>query len=119
MSAPSSMGAAVPAAPPTLATPRGLEVWSLEAGGDEFALVAWPSGRGAGAAEAPALTPGEAAVASLAVTGLSNAGIARARGSSPRTVANQLASVFRKLGVASRLELFAWYGRGGAAPRRQ
>jgi DNA-binding CsgD family transcriptional regulator len=33
------------------------------------------------------------------------------RGVSPRTVANQIASVFRKLGVHSRLELQAWLAR--------
>ena len=39
--------------------------------------------------------------------GGSNAQIARARGTSARTVANQVASVFVKLGVASRRELLA------------
>jgi DNA-binding NarL/FixJ family response regulator len=51
------------------------------------------------------LTRAEAAVARLAVRGLSNAAIARERGASPRTIANQLARIFAKLGVRSRSEL--------------
>jgi DNA-binding CsgD family transcriptional regulator len=58
------------------------------------------------------LTPVEAEVTRLLAAGLSNAEIARVRGTARRTVANQVASVFRKLGVSSRLELntllFAW-----------
>jgi DNA-binding CsgD family transcriptional regulator len=46
-------------------------------------------------------------VAELALQGLSNDDIARARGTSTRTVANQLASAYRKLGIGSRLQLFA------------
>jgi DNA-binding NarL/FixJ family response regulator len=39
--------------------------------------------------------------------GRSNAEIARDRGTCARTVANQIASMFRKLGVQSRAELAA------------
>jgi DNA-binding CsgD family transcriptional regulator len=63
------------------------------------------------------LTAAERDVASRALGGMSNASIARARASSPRTVSNQLSSVFRKLGVASRAELVAWaQPTRGAAP---
>jgi len=51
------------------------------------------------------LTPAEREVARLAVLGVSTPLIARDRGVSARTVTNQLASVFRKLGVQSRTEL--------------
>ena len=51
------------------------------------------------------LTESERAVAKLAREGLSNAEIGRLRGTSPRTVANQLARIYRKLGVGSRLGL--------------
>src|SRR5260221_10104077 len=61
------------------------------------------------------LSKGERAVVGLAVFGLSNQEIARQRGSSPRTVANQLASAYRKLGVGSRAELLARL-QGEAAP---
>jgi DNA-binding NarL/FixJ family response regulator len=51
------------------------------------------------------LTPAEQAVARLAAAGLSNAEIGRKRRVSERTIANQLASVFQKLGIGSRVEL--------------
>jgi DNA-binding NarL/FixJ family response regulator len=51
------------------------------------------------------LTPAELEVARCAVAGMSNRAIARWRQSSIRTVANHIASVFRKLGVGSRAEL--------------
>jgi DNA-binding CsgD family transcriptional regulator len=54
-----------------------------------------------------ALTAAEREVVRLALDGLSNAQVARARGTSVSTVANQLASIFRKLGVGSRYELIA------------
>jgi DNA-binding CsgD family transcriptional regulator len=57
------------------------------------------------------LTIAEAAVALLALQGLSNQEIASARQAAPRTVANQLASVYRKLGVGSRVELAALWAR--------
>jgi len=48
------------------------------------------------------LTPGERAVVDLLVQGATNAQIAKARGRSVKTVANQLSSIFTKLGVESR-----------------
>ncbi len=51
------------------------------------------------------LTASEREVAFAVLTGASNAEIARLRGRSVNTVANQLANVFRKLRVQSRLEL--------------
>jgi DNA-binding NarL/FixJ family response regulator len=51
------------------------------------------------------LTTAEAAVATLAIEGLSNAAIARQRKTSVRTVANQLRSIYSKLEVGSRRQL--------------
>ncbi|HEX3596425.1 MAG TPA: helix-turn-helix transcriptional regulator [Polyangiaceae bacterium] len=51
------------------------------------------------------LTIAERDVALLVVDGLTNAEIGIQRHTSPRTVANQVAAVFRKLGVHGRLEL--------------
>jgi DNA-binding CsgD family transcriptional regulator len=51
------------------------------------------------------LTDTEWDVARRVVTGASNEAIAKARGTSARTVANQLQSVFRKLGVDGRVSL--------------
>ncbi len=53
------------------------------------------------------LTSAEREVALLALGGKSNHEIAQARHCSVRTVANQLQSVFRKLGIRSRAELAA------------
>ncbi|MGH7437311.1 MAG: helix-turn-helix domain-containing protein [Polyangiaceae bacterium] len=53
------------------------------------------------------LTPVERHVASLAARGLTNAGIGEQRGKSERTIANQMASILRKLKVGSRYELAA------------
>lgn len=52
----------------------------------------------------PKLSPAERAVLGEVARGFSNAEIARRRGVSPRTIANQLAQLFRKLGVHSRFE---------------
>lgn len=51
------------------------------------------------------LTNAERTVALFALDGCTNAQIASLRHCSPRTVANQVASAFRKLGVRCRLEL--------------
>lgn len=51
------------------------------------------------------LTDAEAQIAALVLRGASGAEIARARGVSQRTIANQLASIYRKLGVCTRAEL--------------
>lgn len=67
------------------------------------------------------LSASERAVAALVVEGLDNASIARARGRSLRTIANQVAAVLRKVGVGSRVELAALFsredcGQGWCAP---
>jgi DNA-binding NarL/FixJ family response regulator len=79
-------------------------------------LLEWPLQ--AAVLPADRLTSAEIAVAELAVAGLGNAEIGRRRGTSERTVANQLASIYRKLGVGSRTELVAHLGEIAAgAPR--
>lgn len=52
-----------------------------------------------------ALTESEQDVALQAFRGATNEEIARARGASIKTVCNQLEAIYRKLGVASRVEL--------------
>lgn len=61
-------------------------------------------------AELKRLTRAEREVSELMLRGLTNAAIARARVTSPFTVANQLRAIYRKLGVSSRRELVARYG---------
>ncbi len=56
------------------------------------------------------LTEAERDTAIAACRGLSNAEISAQRGVSVRTVANQLASLFQKLGIRSRAELAARFG---------
>lgn len=59
------------------------------------------------AASKEQLTAAETQVAHLAARGLSSERIAKLRGSRARTVANQLAAAYRKLGVSGRRELRA------------
>ena len=51
------------------------------------------------------LSPCERQIVFLALDGLSNAAIASRRQTSTRTIANQLASVYQRVGVSGRLEL--------------
>lgn len=51
------------------------------------------------------LSPAEREVVALLLQGRDNASIARERGTAVRTIANQVASIFAKLGVHSRSEL--------------
>jgi DNA-binding NarL/FixJ family response regulator len=70
-------------------------------GGEEFALLSWPVARAA-TTDLPAA---QAEVLARILDGLSNAEIAAERGTSPRTVANQVAQLLRHFGVGSRIEL--------------
>lgn len=65
------------------------------------------------------LTRAEDAVARLAIGGLSNRAIADRRGTTLATVAKQLESVYRKIGVNSRAELLLKYlpSEPAAGPR--
>lgn len=55
----------------------------------------------------PGLAKVEQEILELLLRGHDNRSIAAKRGTSTRTVANQITSVFRKLGVRSRAELMA------------
>gem|GEM_PF-1141048 len=81
--------------------PPGLRVARMKVGGEEVAVLSYrlppPT--------LPAnLSAAERIVALALVGGLSNSEIAKARKTSVRTVANQVASLFQKLGVRSRAE---------------
>lgn len=84
--------------------PRDLEVARFDALDGEMMVLAFPIDE---ATPRDALTPAEHAVVAAIEAGKSNAQIARERGTSTRTVANQVASLFRKLNVGSRAELVA------------
>jgi DNA-binding CsgD family transcriptional regulator len=81
---------------------EGPRVSRLRFGDDELVVVSVPQ---LDVRAAAALTGAERQVVHEVLVGRSNADIARRRGGSPRTVANHLANVFRKLGVSSRAEL--------------
>ncbi len=86
------------------AEPRDLKLRVLRGGESEMVLLSFtPEGR-------EALTQAEREVAIGVARGMSNDEIARLRGVSERTVANQVASVLKKFGVASRAELAARFG---------
>ena len=76
------------------------------------------AGVGSGGEREPAWAPLTAAEQIVMIgifEGESNEVIARRRGTSPRTVANQISSIFRKCGVGSRAELVARRGAGDSA----
>jgi DNA-binding NarL/FixJ family response regulator len=75
--------------------------------GDDFVVVSYQQSDLAAPAS---LTSTERVVFSALLAGQSNQQIATSRGRSLRTVANQVAAVFAKLGVRSRAELFAKCG---------
>lgn len=85
--------------------PTGLDGVRFDAVVGEMAVLSFPIDEGEGALVS--LTNAEHEVVLAVERGESNAEIARARGTSARTVANQVARVFKKLGVASRAELVA------------
>jgi len=82
-----------------------LELYELDVAGERFIVMSLPTGTSGNSYTQ--LSAAEREVASDAAAGLSNAAIAKKRGRSTRTIANQLASIYRKLGVASRAELAA------------
>lgn len=83
--------------------PDDLRVMELDVEGQTFVLFEWSS--------APpvldGLTDAERDVVTGILRGESNAAIAKRRGTHLRTVANQVARIFRKVGVSSRSELVA------------
>lgn len=84
--------------------PAGAEATRFTVAGEELAVLSFPLidpdlPRG--------VTRAESEVVRLLLAGKTNAEIAQARGTSLRTVANQVQSIFKKLGVSSRAELVA------------
>lgn len=95
--------------------PPSVQIELVELAGESLAIVSWPlADRG----RQITLAAGEEAVLQGLLRGKSNAAIADERGTSVRTVANQVASLLRKFGVASRYELAAALAKtkqGGAS----
>jgi DNA-binding CsgD family transcriptional regulator len=89
---------------PELPPPRELEAYTFQTEGDEFLVLSYELPKTILPAD---LTPAEREVVLAVALGGSDAEVAAARGTSARTVANQLQSIYRKLRVASRAELLA------------
>jgi len=100
---------------PRLEAPVGLVVETFEEGGDTYALLQWPLegavGRAAGLDAGLPVPAAQRDVLDLLLAGMSNAEIALRLGRSIHTVAHQVDTIFRRLGVGSRLELFALVAR--------
>ena len=85
--------------------PPGLEIEIVEIDGETLLVLHCEAAESCGAQ--PILSSAEAEVLRALASGLTNAQIARARGTSPRTVANQVQSLLRKFGMQSRHQLGA------------
>lgn len=79
-----------------------MDRYEVVIGGETLVVTSLPAD---GAEGLEALSAAEREVAVDAAGGMSNAAIAQKRNRAVRTVANQLASVYRKLGLGSRAEL--------------
>lgn len=96
--------------------PPDLRVVQVEIGGVELLIASYAVERTDLRRDTP-LTKSEAEVAELAIRGMRNAEIAAARRTSVRTVANQMASILRKLAIGSRSELAVHHVRGTLSSR--
>jgi DNA-binding NarL/FixJ family response regulator len=100
---PSHNGAATPAGgSDSAAPPPGLEVFLIDGRDRALALLVYEV---PAEARMPPLTSAERAVWRALMQGRTNAEIAAARKTAPRTVANQVARLFAKLNVQSRTAL--------------
>ena len=86
--------------------PPGLIVERLRVGREEMLVFEWAESR----TDVEGLTDAERDVLARVVRGDSNAAIAKARKSSVRTVANQVASLLKKTAAKSRYDLIRRYG---------
>lgn len=92
---------------PTRRAPPGLEARRFEVAGEPFVVFRFPTTTGAPSDAPPSepLSASEADILRMIVAGRSNQEIAAARSTSVRTVANQVASILKKMNVGSRFEL--------------
>lgn len=94
-------------APPEIGAPKDLVATRVDAGPHRFVIFEWSCRMPDETLAIPELTKSENVVLSAMLEGSSNEKIAEALGKSRNTVANQVASIFRKLNVRSRAELAA------------
>lgn len=99
--------------------PDGARFFILETENEKIAVVSFPEVDPllpAANGSSSVFTAAELAILRQLLLGHSNITIARARRRSARTVAHQVASIFRKVGVGSRRELLATLRGGQSAP---
>jgi DNA-binding NarL/FixJ family response regulator len=90
--------------------PTDLTTAELTFEGRTYVVLSYPTG---GSGIERAISPAELGVARCVAAGASNAEIAAVRGTSVRTVANQISSILRKTGLSSRCDLARrWNGCG-------
>lgn len=95
---------------PLPSPPSDLSAVHFRIDDDHYAVFSFPTV----ASELPgSLSPCERDVLRAVLRGDSNREIGERRGTSERTVANQVQAIFKKLRVHSRCELAAWYARSG------
>lgn len=88
---------------PALAPPEDLDAATFRLVSDEYLVLTFRSPVDLERfAKESALTPSEKAICTLVLRGHTNREIARSRGTSVGTIANQLSAIYRKLGVRSR-----------------
>lgn len=90
------------AKPPPVPAPAGLDVAPLQVDGDDYVILSYPLPEWSLPSN---LTAAEQEVVLGLLQGDSYEAIAERRGTALRTVANQVASVYAKLRITSRIEL--------------
>jgi LuxR family maltose regulon positive regulatory protein len=102
----SPFGATVTGELESLSLPPGLTAETIEVGGETLVVFAFPGKR-----DAPSpLTEAEQHIVDLVLQGCTTAQIAATRGVARTTVSSQLQSIYRKLGITSRIELVCKLG---------
>lgn len=96
-----------------LPPPSGIRLYEGKGEHAGYAVLVFPTSTEPSELEeqTDGLTSAERSVVSLLLDGLSNEAIAAHRRTSVRTVANQIQSIYRKLGVNTRSELAAHVGK--------
>ena len=84
---------------------QGTAVTEFERGGEQFHVIRYSTAMPCALA---GLSEAERAVAELLLQGVRTDTIARRRGTTVRTTSNQIACIYRKVGVHSRLEFVAY-----------
>jgi len=92
----------------TAPVPRGMRAAEFRFRGEDLAVLSLPL---LDLALPPSLSEAECDIAQHLLAGRSNQAIAVARGTSTRTVANQVSALFRKLHVGSRGEFLVTLAR--------